>query len=263
MSQELGWIDTHTHLCDQAFDNDLENVMLNLKNKNVSRVLVVCLSFEELEKGYLLKEKYPNVDLAFGIFPTEYALFTTENKIRIEEIIKDDRIVALGEIGLDYYWEKDEEKILLQKEIFNFQIDLAKKYHKPIIIHSRDACADTLKILKEKNHYGIMHCFSYSLEVAKEFVDIGYYISLAGPVTFKNAKEPKRVAKEIDLNYLLIETDSPYLTPEPNRGKRNESSNVSYIGEYIAKLKNMENEELMIQLNNNYNRLFKRGKINE
>lgn len=150
--------------------------------------------------------------------------------------------MALGEIGLDYYWEEvPHEK---QKDIFIKQIEIAKKYQKPIVIHARDAYEDTYNILKQTAHYGIMHCYSGSVEMAKRYIDIGFEISLAGPVTFKNAKVPKEVAQSIDIEHLMIETDCPYLTPHPFRGKLNEPANVVYIAQEIAKLKNMEIEDV-------------------
>ena len=160
----------------------------------------------------------------------------------LEEYLKEPCVVALGEIGLDYYWDTvSKEK---QLEVFNWQMELAKKYQKPVVIHCRDAYEDTYQVLKRNGHPGIMHCYSGSVEMAKRFIDIGFYISLAGPVTFKNARVPKDVAANIDLEHLLIETDCPYLTPHPYRGKLNEPANVVYIAQEIAKLKNMEIENV-------------------
>ena len=160
----------------------------------------------------------------------------------LEEYLKEPCVVALGEIGLDYYWDTvSKEK---QLEVFNWQMELAKKYQKPVVIHCRDAYEDTYQVLKRNGHPGIMHCYSGSIEMAKRFIDIGFYISLAGPVTFKNARVPKDVAANIDLEHLLIETDCPYLTPHPYRGKLNEPANVVYIAQEIAKLKNMEIENV-------------------
>ena len=173
---------------------------------------------------------------------TEIRRITDADLKEIEELLQDERVVALGEIGLDYYW-KDVPK-QQQLTVFKKQVELAKQYQKPIVIHARDAYEDTYEVLKEANHYGVMHCYSGSVEMAKRYVDIGFYISLAGPVTFKNAKVPKEVATQIGIDHLMIETDCPYLTPHPFRGKLNEPANGVYIAQEIAKLKNLEIEDV-------------------
>ena len=163
--------------------------------------------------------------------------------------------MAIGEIGLDYYWEKDNHKS--QQELFIKQIELAEKLNKPIIVHSRDALQDTFDIMKNYKVKGVLHSYSGSIEMAKEFTKLGYYISLAGPVTFKNAVKPKEVATLVDIDKLLIETDCPYLTPVPFRGKRNEPMYVKHTGKYIAQLRNMDEKDLQKQLCVNYDNLFK------
>src|SRR5690606_36815226 len=182
---------------------------------------------------------------------------TDEDLKWIEELCSHPKVVALGEMGLDYYWDKSPKDI--QKEVFRKQIALAKKVKLPIIIHNREATSDILEILQEENasEVGVfMHCFNGSIEVEKQCMDMNFYISFGGPVTFKNAKKPKEVAAEIPLDRLLIETDCPYLTPHPFRGKRNEPSYVKYIAEQIAELKGVSFEEIAQKTSDNAKRFF-------
>ena len=175
---------------------------------------------------------------------------TDDDLMMIEQLAAHPKVVALGEMGLDYYWDQSPKEV--QKEVFRKQIRLAKKVKLPIIIHNRDATADIVDILREENAGevgGVMHCFSGSIEVARQCMDMNFYISFGGPVTFKNAKKPKEVAKEIPLDRLLIETDCPYLTPHPFRGKRNEPSYVKYVAEAIAELKGLSFEEVALYRN--------------
>ena len=176
----------------------------------------------------------------------------------IEALLQNPCVVALGEIGLDYYWEDvPHDK---QKDIFQKQIDIAKKHDKPIVIHARDAYEDTYRILKQAAHRGIMHCYSGSVEMAKRYIEIGFEISLAGPVTFKNARVPKEVATVIGIDHLMIETDCPYLTPEPNRGKRNDSFNLPYVVNKIAEIKNISPAEVIDITSNNAKDLYGIGR---
>lgn len=252
----LGWIDSHAHLSAEEYNDDIDQVLINCTVNNIERILTICLTFEELDKAFELQKKDPRIDIAMAFFPTDYYMLTEENWNKFEEIISDPRIVAIGEMGLDYYWEKDEDMHKKQQEVFIRQIELAKKVNKPILVHSRDAAQDTFEILKKANHRGILHCYSYSVEMAKEFIKLGYYISLAGPVTFKSARVPKEVAVDIPLDKLLIETDSPYLTPEPNRGKRNEPSNVQFVGKLICELRSIDEDIFKEQISINYNNIL-------
>ncbi len=255
--EKYGWVDSHAHLADACFKEDIDDVLKRATEANLDHILVICLSFEELEKGLRLQKRDSRIDLAFGFFPTEYNLFTEENKKKMEEVLENNQVVAVGEIGLDYYWETAVDKREKQKEMFIYQINLAKKYNKPILVHSRDAAEDTLNTLKNHPWKGVLHCYSYGVEMAKKFVDMGYVLSLAGPLTFKNSKVPKEIAEQIPLESLLIETDCPYLTPEPHRGKRNETSYVRHVGEKIAELKKIENEVVQQTLKKTYRNLFK------
>ena len=171
-----------------------------------------------------------------------------------EKLYEEDSCEAIGEIGLDYHWNKENKE--RQKEIFSRQLILAQKLHKPVIVHSRDAIQDTYDLMKEYRNEGVMHCYSDSAEMAKEFVKLGYYISISGTVTWKNAREPLEVIRNVPLDRLLIETDCPYLTPVPKRGTRNEPSYVVYTGKKICEELGIDEEEFKKQLNENYHRLF-------
>lgn len=236
------FFNTHSHLNSEELYQDRDLYIQNALDNKVTNIVVVGYDLETSKLALQIAHEYPFIYAAVGIGPND-CLDTTDEEInQVEELLQDHRVVALGEIGLDYYWDTvPRDK---QKDIFLKQIEIAKKYNKPIVIHSRDAYEDTYTILKEAAHYGIMHCYSGSAEMAKRFIKIGFMISLAGPVTFKNARVPKEVAKAIGIDYLLIETDCPYLTPHPFRGKLNEPANVVYIAQEIAKLKSMEIEDV-------------------
>ena len=246
------YTDSHCHItCDRLYSR-IEEIIENIQSKNVTSCMIMCTSPEELERAKRIKEKYPFFKVAFGWFPSD-AKDVTDKEIQYL-IDQTPYLDCLGEIGLDYYW--DDVPSDKQKEIFQQQVDLAKKHQKPIIIHCRDAYEDTYEVLKRNGHPGIMHCYSGSVEMAKRFIDLGFYISLAGPVTFKNARVPKDVAEKIGLEHLLIETDCPYLTPHPYRGSLNEPANVVYIAQEIAKLKNMEIESVASQTTFNAKKVF-------
>lgn len=237
-------IDTHSHLFSEEFNNDLDECILRAKEKNVSKILLVGFSRDTNQEAYNLSKKYDIFYPTAGVHPSEANDDIDKNLKDLEEFILNHKVYAIGECGLDYYWVKDNKEE--QKKLFKGQCDLAVKYDLPIIIHARDAIEDTYNILNEYNGKlkGVMHCYSSSYEMALRFIKLGFYISLGGPVTFKNAKEPKRVAELIPLDRLLIETDSPYLAPTPYRGKRNESSYVSLVLEEIARIRNMDKDEL-------------------
>ena len=250
-------IDTHSHLFAEEFDNDRELCIERLRDVGVNKVIIVGFDYETNRKAQELAKKYDIFYPTAGIHP-EYA-----NKSYIEDFnelksfIKENKVYAIGECGLDYHWSK--EFVDEQKKVFEMQINLAIENDLPIIIHSRDAIQDTFDILKKYKGKikGVMHCYSGSLEMAYEFIKLGLYISLGGPVTFKNAKEPKRVAESIDLSNLLIETDCPYLAPMPYRGKRNESAYVKYVCEQISLIKNTTFEEVERITTENAVKLFK------
>ncbi|CDF57194.1 TatD family hydrolase [Thermobrachium celere] len=228
--------DTHAHYDDDAFDNDREEVIEKLKKANVGRVLNCGASIEGCFKTVELVQKYDFFFGAVGLHPHEAE---KKNDLNIVgDLLLKDKIVAVGEIGLDYYYPHDREK---QKRLFREQMDLAKQLNKPVVIHDRDAHEDTLKILKEfKGVSGVLHCFSGSVEFAKEVVKLGYYLGFTGVVTFKNAKKAVEVVQNIPLDYILVETDCPYMAPEPYRGKRNDSSYLVYVIDKIAQIKELD-----------------------
>ena len=232
-------IDTHSHLFEDEFKEDIDECIQRCKDNNVNKIILVGFSKETNLKAQEYAKKYDIFYPTAGVHPEECDLEYKDKFIELEEFIKNNKIYAIGECGLDYHWDKT--YINEQKELLKLQCELAIKRDLPIIIHMRDATKDTYDILKEyKNLRGVMHCYSGSYEMAKEFIKLGFYISLGGPVTFKNAKEAKLIAKEIPLEKLLIETDCPFLAPEPFRGKRNESSYVKYVCEKIAEIKEID-----------------------
>ena len=235
--EAIMYFNTHSHLNSEQLYEKRDEFIQNAIDKGLCYIVVAGYDVESSQKAVQIAHEYPFVYATVGISPNDCLKTTQEDLKVIEELIQDSRAVALGEIGLDYYW--DDVPRDQQKDIFKQQIDIAKKYNKPIVIHARDAYEDTYQILKEASYHGIMHCYSGSAEMAQRFINVGFYISLAGPVTFKNAKVPKEVAKKVDIDHLLIETDCPYLTPHPFRGKMNEPANVVYIAQEIASLKDM------------------------
>ncbi|MDE6241887.1 MAG: TatD family hydrolase [Anaeroplasmataceae bacterium] len=250
-------IDTHSHLFDESFKNDIEECITRCELAHINKILLVGFSHRTnmLVQEYAKKYKlfYPTA----GLHPSEASEAYKYDLNKLEQFIKEHRIYAIGECGLDYHYGKDNVEV--QKGLFRGQIELSIQYHLPLIIHMRDATQDTYNILKEYagKVFGVMHCYSGSFEMAKEFIKLGFYISLGGPVTFKNAKESKRVAEQIDLDYLLVETDCPYLAPTPYRGQRNESSYVKNVVSEIARIRNMEFWEIEEITEKNAIKLFK------
>ncbi|MBB6284442.1 TatD family hydrolase [Geobacillus subterraneus] len=249
--------DTHAHLNAVQYDEDVEQVIERARAEGVSHIVVVGFDRPTIDRAMELAERHPFIYAAVGWHPVDAIDMTDDDLQMIEQLAAHPKVVALGEMGLDYYWDKSPKDI--QQDVFRRQIALAKKVKLPIIIHNREATADILKILQEENAAevgGIMHCFSGSVEVARQCIEMNFLISLGGPVTFKNAKKPKEVAKEIPLSHLLIETDCPYLTPHPFRGKRNEPSYVKYVAEAIAEIKNVSFAEVAETTTENAKKLF-------
>ncbi|XMB71802.1 TatD family hydrolase [Mycoplasmatota bacterium WC30] len=236
--------DSHSHLNDIKLINRIDEIIQNAKDNGVTKMLCVGFDYESSLLAIKLANQHNSIYAAIGIHPSEAKEFGIDLSW-IEQHMSNPKVVAIGETGLDYYWENQFKEE--QKELFINHIKLANKYHKPIVVHMRDATNDTYNVIKEnktKDTTGVMHCYSASVEVMKQFIDLNMYISLAGPVTFRNAKVPKEVAKEISLDNLLVETDSPYLSPMPFRGKTNEPKNVLYIAQEIADLKGVSLEEV-------------------
>lgn len=249
--------DTHTHLNAEQFHEDVEDVIVRAQEAGVSEMIVVGFDRKTIEGAISLVERYDFLYAAVGWHPVD-AIDMTENDLNwIEELCAHPKVVALGETGLDYHWDKSPKEI--QKTVFRQQIQLAKKVNLPLIIHNREATEDVIAILKEEGADevgGIMHCFSSTLEDAKACIDLNFYISIGGPVTFKNAKQLKEVVAELPLERLLIETDCPYLAPHPFRGKRNEPAYVKYVAEQIALLKGINYQELAQKTSDNAKQLF-------
>lgn len=254
----MGIIDTHSHVtCAQLVDQ-IDSILEHMKENNIERVLIVCCRYEEALKAIEYANKYDCFDCAFGYHPENVDDYDDSGYVKLKEILQDPHMIALGEIGLDYYWVKDNAE--RQKKLFIDQIKIAQELDLPILIHMRDATLDTLNILKEYPCKGIMHCYSGSLETAKEVLKLGYYISFAGPLTFKNARNSVEVCEYVPIDRLFIETDAPYLTPHPFRGKQNEPSYVKYTFEKACEIKQIEAEVLMKQMWSNYTTLFKKAR---
>lgn len=251
------FFDTHAHLNAEQYEEDLEVVVERALAEGVTNMVVVGFDRPTILKAMELTEAYDFIYACVGWHPVDAIDMTDEDLVWIEELAAHPKVVAIGEMGLDYYWDKSPKDV--QKEVFRKQIRLAKKVKLPIVIHNREATADIVEILKEENAAevgGIMHCFSGSVEVAKACVEMNFLISLGGPVTFKNAKKPKEVAAEIPLDKLLIETDCPYLAPHPYRGKRNEPSYVKLVAEQIAEIKEIPVEEVAKATTGNAKKIF-------
>ncbi|WP_102264791.1 TatD family hydrolase [Mesobacillus jeotgali] len=249
--------DTHVHLNAEQFNEDLQEVIDRAIAEGVTNMVVVGFDEITIKKALELAENYDFLYASVGWHPVDAIDMTQEHLDWLKELASHPKVVALGEMGLDYYWDKSPKEI--QKEVFRKQIRLAKEVQLPIIIHNRDATADIVEILKEENAGevgGIMHCFSGSVETAIECVEMNFLISLGGPVTFKNAKKPKEVAEALPLDRLLVETDCPYLTPHPFRGKRNEPAYVKLVAEQIAELKGLTLEEVAEETARNAKKLF-------
>ena len=254
--------DNHSHLDDEKFDEDREELIEKIKNSNVKMLISAGYSLEGSTKAVELSKKYNFIYATCGISPndipqTEEELWKTLDKI--EKLAKENsKVRAIGEIGLDYYWEKDEKRRELQKKAFIEQIKLANKLELPIVIHTREAVMDTLDILKKNsvNKKGIFHCCPLNRELVKEGLKLGFYISFAGPVTFKNSKNADEIISMVPDDKILIETDSPYLSPEPFRGKRNDPRNVEYVAKKIADVKGLDLEEVAEITYNNAKNIF-------
>ena len=247
----MNYLDSHCHLADEAYVEDSDEVLKRMVASNVKKAMIVCVSLDDYKRALNIKQNGIAFKKAIGIYP-EYTDYDGETLNQYFELMK--TCDAVGEIGLDYHWYKDTKE--QQKELFIKQIEYAKELNKPIIVHARESLGDAYEILKEHQCKGVLHCYSGSKELAKEFVKLGYYISIAGTVTWKNAKEPLEVIKNIPLDRLLIETDCPYLTPAPNRGKRNEPANVVYTAKKIMDELNLDEGTFLNQINKNYDTLF-------
>lgn len=251
-------IDTHVHLNADQYDDDLQEVIDRALSEGIDRMFVVGFDTKTIERTMKLIDQYDFIYGIIGWHPVDAIDCTDERLEWIESLSKHPKIIGIGEMGLDYHWDKSPKDV--QKDVFRKQIALAKRVQLPIIIHNREATQDCVDILKEENASevgGIMHSFSGSNEIADEILKMNFYVSLGGPVTFKNAKQPKEVAKHVPLDRLLVETDAPFLSPHPYRGKRNEPARVKLVAEQIAELRGMTYEEICKATTENAERLFK------
>lgn len=244
--------DTHCHLFEEYYDN-LDEIVKKINDNQVNRVINNGCDNKSNKEVLELLGKYNCMYGAIGIHPESADTYTKEDLEFIEEHINDDKVVAIGEIGLDYYWTKDNKE--KQKELFEYQLKLAERVNKPVIIHSREATQDTIEILRKYNVHGVIHSFSGSYETACIYIKMGYLLGINGVITFKNCNLKDVVAK-LDLGNIILETDSPYLTPVPYRGQKNDSSHIIDIAKYICDLKDCSMEELAKETNGNINRCF-------
>ena len=248
--------DTHAHILDDQFKEDLDQVIRNIYD-NMALVVNIGCNLEDCPRTVALAEQYDKVYAAVGLHPEDVKTYTPEGWDMICRLAEHPKVVGIGETGLDYYWDtstKDAQKVLFEQHI-----DLAKQLHKPLVIHDREAHGDTLEILKRTNAKevgGILHAFSGSVEMAMEVIKMGFYIGLGGPVTFKNARKAVEVAQSIPLEYLVIETDCPYMAPVPFRGKRNEPMLVQHTAAKIAELRGISVEELIEATYQNGKRIY-------
>ncbi len=251
-------IDTHCHLNDEELYNDYENVVKRAKEAGITTLFVVGWDYESSKLAIEIAETRENIYAIVGYQPCNIEGVSDEEFNKTMSLLDHPKVIAVGEIGLDYYWVKEIEKRELQKQFFIRQIEEANKHNLPISIHCRDAIDDCLRILKDNrvNKGGVMHCYSGGPEYMNEFIKVGMYISLGGPVTFKNAKAPKEVAIKVPFDKLLVETDSPYLAPHPLRGSVNEPANTLLVVQEIARLRELSEEEVAKQTSENAKRLF-------
>ncbi len=252
------FVDSHAHLDDRKYDHDRHEMLMRAKERGVRLIVNVGYDIPSSRRSMSLANKYDFIYAAVGIHPHDASEAGEDSFDELRQLSKNPKVVAIGEMGLDYYRNLSPREI--QQKVFRKQIRLAQELGKPIVVHDRDAHGDVMKILKEENAAaagGVMHCFSGSLEMARDCLKMGFYISIAGPVTFDNARKLREIAAAIPLDRLLIETDAPYLTPEPHRGKRNESAYVVHVGERIAQLRGIPVEELADATTANARRLFR------
>lgn len=249
-------IDSHVHLDKRQFDGDREYIIENLEKNGIEAAVNIGADLESSIKSVDLAKKYENIYATVGVHPHNAKDLTDKMLEKMEELASEDKVVAIGETGLDYHYDNSPRDV--QRKWFRKQIQLAKKLDLPVVVHSRSADEDTLKILKEESDglKAVIHCFSSDRAMMKEFVDLGFYIALGGPVTFKKTDELKEVAKIVPIEKLLVETDAPYLAPHPYRGKRNEPVFVKQTAELIAKLRGMTIEDFTLQINQNTKAIF-------
>lgn len=250
--------ETHAHYDDEAFDQDREELIESLPAAGIETVVNVGASLESTKTTLALAERYSYFYGAAGVHPNETGELTEADMEWLKEICGRPKVVAVGEVGLDYHWDEPERDV--QKKWFARQLELAREVNLPVIIHSRDAAKDTLDLMKGEHAEeigGVIHCFSYGVEMAREYLNMGFFIGIGGVLTFSNGKKLKEVAAYAPLDRIVLETDCPYLAPVPNRGKRNSSLNLSYVADALAQIKGVTREEIEIQTCRNARRLYR------
>lgn len=251
-------IDTHAHYDDEQFDIDREELLNSMKDNGIELIVNVGADMKTSEQTLELTKQFPFVYGAVGVHPNSTMELDESKMERLKELASMPKIVAIGEIGLDYYWDEPDHDT--QKKWFDRQMELAREVKLPIIIHSRDAAKDTLDMMKAAHAgdiSGVIHCFSYSQEMAREYLNMGFFIGIGGVVTFKNARKLKEVVEYAPMESIVLETDCPYLAPEPNRGKRNSSIYIPYVAEEIARIKGMDVEEVIETTKQNAKKLYR------
>ncbi len=250
--------DTHAHYDDEAFDEDRDSLLKSLPENGIESAVNVSSNIASVQATLALIKKYPFLYGAVGIHPNETGELDESRFQWLEQMTQMPKVVAVGEIGLDYYWDEPEREI--QKEWFVRQLNMARKVKLPVIIHSRDAAKDTLDIMKGEKSWeigGVIHCFSYGKEIAKEYLDMGFFLGIGGVLTFQNGKKLKEVAEYAPLEQIVLETDCPYLSPVPNRGRRNSSLNLPYVVKALADIRHISEQEVIDITNQNAKRLYR------
>lgn len=248
--------DSHAHYDSRQFEEDRDTLLNSMRDSGIGTIVNSAADWDSVTEVVKLAEKYPFVYAAVGLHPDEVGDLNEERFAYLKAQCQKEKVVAVGEIGLDYYWDNESHDV--QKKWFIRQLELARELDLPVVIHSRDAAADTLEIMQKyaRGLRGVIHCFSYSKELAREYVKMGFHIGVGGVVTFKNGKKLKEIVEELPLERILLETDCPYLAPVPHRGKRNSSLYIPYIAEEIANLKGITYEEVVAQTERNGKKLF-------
>lgn len=239
-------IDTHAHLDDEAFNEDREELIQQLIDEGIEQVMNIAASLDSIKTSLALAKKYDFIYSSIGVHPCETETLNEENYQWLKSQVAQDKVKAVGEIGLDYYWNKPGKEV--QHKWFRRQLQLAHEVNLPIIIHSRDAASDTYKLMKEEQAdqlTGVIHCYSYTKETARDYLNWNYYFGIGGVSTFQNAKKLKEAIEYIPIDHIVLETDSPYLAPAPYRGKRNSPLNLPIIAQAIAEIKGMEVERVI------------------
>ena len=246
--------DTHSHYDDERFDDDRAELLSSLPSKGVEKIVSCGCDIPSSKANQAIAHQYDFCYFAAGFHPENLEGASLDDLKQIKELASDEKCLAIGEIGLDYHWMSSTKEV--QKAFFEKQLELANELEMPVIVHDREAHGDTMELLRKHQPKGVMHCFSGSAEMAKEVVKLGMFIGLNGVVTFKNARKSLEVVKEIPLERLVLETDCPYLAPEPNRGKRNDSSLIPFIAERIGEVLGMSAQQILDITNENAKKLF-------